>query len=97
MPIYRFPKLSELLGIPDCDVHIEDIDPNTLPDSARSPFYGQKHDEETKARISASKKGKPSHHRGRIVSPEERARVSAGMIGRVAWNKGLKLNNRKRQ
>lgn len=97
MPIYRFYKLSELLEIPDCDIFIEDIDPLLFPQSIPSPFEGKRHDEETKRRISVSKKGKSSHLKGRIVCAEERARVSAGMIGRRAWNKGLKLINRKRQ
>ena len=60
---------------------------NILP-VAGSPL-GWNHSDETKAKISAANKGKPSWNLGRTTPPETRAKISAVKKGRSApWIKG---------
>lgn len=42
-----------------------------------NPFYGKKHSEETKAKISESRKGKPAWNKGKHLSEEWREKISA--------------------
>lgn len=43
---------------------------------------------ETRRKISAAKKGQPSHRKGARHSPESRAKMSTSKLGQVPWNKG---------
>jgi hypothetical protein len=47
------------------------------------------HSEETKAKISAAKKGKTSNRKGAKHSPEAIQKMRDSHLGQVAWNKGL--------
>ncbi len=58
----------------------------------KNPFYGQKHSEETRAIISAAKKGK-SH---KPHSKETRDKISASNKGKHSQNKGKPLSNEHR-
>lgn len=51
----------------------------------KNPFYGRKHTEESKAKISAAKAGKPSPNRGKITSEEVKAKISVAMKGNKIW------------
>lgn len=63
-------------------------------------FYGKHHSEETKKRISKSRKGKcvgkDNFNYGKAKSEEVRKKISQSKKGHIPWNKGLKLVNRKR-
>ncbi len=48
-----------------------------------NPFYGRKHTDEYKEKISRI-------HKGKIVSQETRKKISEGHRGKKPWNKGLK-------
>lgn len=48
---------------------------------------------ETKKKISESKKGKPSGHKGMHFSEEAKKKISEATKGRTTWNKGLKLGS----
>ena len=66
----------------------------TLAQLARqgNPMQGRTHSEATKQRISAANKGKTSHpawNKGQTMSEEFCEKVSAGLQGRDAWNKGI--------
>jgi len=64
------------------------------------PRVGKLHSEETKAKISASKKGQnagESHYRyGQVLSPEVRAKISATQAGRPSPRKGQKMSEQGR-
>jgi len=45
--------------------------------------------EETKQKISLSKKGKPSYRKGKKMSEESKLKISKGLKGRTPWIKGL--------
>lgn len=47
------------------------------------------HSEETKAKISAAKAGKPSNRKGAKHSPESIEKMRQAHLGQEAWNKGL--------
>lgn len=57
-----------------------------------NPMQGKKHSEETKQRMAAARRGKPSWNTGLKtgpLSPETRAKLSAIHTGHPAWNKGM--------
>ena len=47
------------------------------------------HSEETKAKISAKKSGKPSNRKGAKHSPESIEKMRQAHLGQQAWNKGM--------
>ena len=51
---------------------------------------GKPKSDETRAKLSASLKGKPAWNKGKPRSEETRAKISASMKGKPAWNKGKK-------
>lgn len=50
---------------------------------------GKKMSDETKAKLSASRKGIPSWNKGLSLSDETKEKLSASLKGRKTWNKGL--------
>lgn len=55
-----------------------------------NPFYGQRHTDETKAKISSANKNRVPWNKGKTYSEESRAKMSAAKKGKsVPWNKGL--------
>lgn len=54
---------------------------------------GSKCSDETRAKISASMKGKPSCNKGKVRSLEQRKRISDALKGRSAWNKGIPMDH----
>ena len=56
---------------------------------------GRKPSEETKKKMSLSSKGKRNPFYGHKHSEQTKKRISESSKGRVAWNKGLKSNNRR--
>ena len=59
-------------------------------------FYGKCHSEETKKRISESRKGKcvgkDNHNYGKTKSEEVRKKISQSKKGHIPWNKGKKMS-----
>jgi hypothetical protein len=51
---------------------------------------GKPRSPETRAKISASLKGRAPWSTGKFLSPETCAKISAKMQGRVPWNKGMR-------
>ena len=54
-------------------------------------FFGEKHTEEAKAKMSAWRKGKTPWNKGVPMTEEQKAKSSAGHMGQVAWNKGVPM------
>ncbi len=52
------------------------------PRGVLNPFYGKKHSDATRAKMSQIKKDRP-------ISPELRAKLIAGRKGKPAWNSGM--------
>lgn len=52
-------------------------------------FFGKKHSEDTKKKISNSGKGKHKYWLGKKLSEEHKRKMSKSLIGKVAWFKGL--------
>ena len=59
----------------------------------RGPVH---HTPETRAKISASMKGKPSPKKGIPLSEDQKKKMSAAMKGRPAWNKGIPMTDEQR-
>ena len=51
---------------------------------------GKKHSEESKRKMSESKKGIPAHNKGVSMTDEQKVKVSLAKKGTQAWNKGMK-------
>jgi hypothetical protein len=75
MGIYRFPKLSELLGIPDIEFELDDLDPAQCKNY--SLMLGKKHTEESKRSMSINTSGSKNPMYGKKHSPETRAKIKA--------------------
>lgn len=54
------------------------------------------HSVETRAKIAASRMGKPSWNKGKMMSQETKAKISAAGIGKTPWNKGKQMSQESR-
>jgi hypothetical protein len=61
---------------------------NRFPFNTKDKSYMQT--PEYRAKLSASKKGKPAHNKGKPMSEEQKKKLSALRKGRIPWNKGKK-------
>lgn len=51
---------------------------------AANPMFGKNHTSEAGAKMSAARKGRPTWNKGMKATPEHRAAISAGSMGKVA-------------
>lgn len=56
-----------------------------------NPFYGKKHSEETKLKISLRRRGIVAHNKGVPLTDEHKLKLSNKMKGRVSPRKGIKF------
>jgi len=64
----------------------------------KNPFFGKKHDDETKKRISETKKNNPSKFwLGKARSEETKKKISESLKGNTPGNKGMKYSKELRQ
>ena len=93
--IYYVPEclldLFEIDMIKKCDSLSHDKGYN-ISTGGSNPFSGYNHSAETKARISATEKGRVSPMKGRTHTEETKRKMSKALKGKASWNIGKKAS-----
>lgn len=73
---------------------------SVVPNGYNLHLGGQKNrqiSDATRAKISASKRGKPSTNKGKTMSEDAKRKMSASLKGRTVWNKGIAMRQESRE